>query len=144
MNMALKRQFAQQYANTHVETSVSEASPHKLVEMLYEGVLKNITLAKVFMEQRDYEKKSLHINKALSILIFMRESVDLDKGGDVADNLYALYDYCHRTVLNASVKNDIELLDEIAEYIRGLHDAWKQMPDQYKQMSKEQLDSAAR
>ena len=140
MNLAARRQFAQQYANTYVETSVSEAGPHKLIEMLYEGAQKHLKLSKIFIQQKDFEKKSLHINKSLSILMSLREGVNLDKGGDIAQNLYALYDYCYRRVLKASLNNDCEIIDEILGYIKDLSDAWAQMPEQYKKLPKEQLD----
>lgn len=140
MNLAAKRQFAQQYANTYVETSVSEASPHKLVEMLYDGALKNINVAKVFIEQNNLEKKSFHLNKTLSIILALREGVNFEKGGDVAQNLYQLYDYCYRQVMKASASNDNEILDEVSGYIKELKEAWEQMPENIKGMSKQQLD----
>ncbi|MEA1988951.1 MAG: flagellar export chaperone FliS [Pseudomonadota bacterium] len=140
MNMAMKKQFAKQYASNYVETSVSEASPHKLIEMLYEGALKNMNLAKAFIEQKDFAQKAEHINKALEILHALRVGVDLEKGGDVAENLYALYDYCYRTLIVASAQNNITTVDEIIEHIKTVSEAWKQMPDNIKRVSKEQLD----
>ena len=96
MNMAMRDKFVKQYANNYVETMVSEATPHKLVDMLYEGLLKNLSISRVFIDQRNYEKKSEHINKSLQILSSLRDGVVLDKGGDVESNLYDLYDYCYR------------------------------------------------
>jgi flagellar protein FliS len=139
MNMAMKNKFVQQYASNFVETAVSEASPHKLVEMLYDGAVKNLTLMKVFIEQKNYEKKAEHANKALSIINALRGGVELEKGGDVAQNLYALYDYCYRRTFEASAKNNIEVVEEVLEHIKGLRDAWQQMPDNYKRASREQL-----
>lgn len=138
--MALRNKFAEQYANNYVETAVSEATPHKLVDMLYEGAVKNLRISKVFFQQKNFEKKSEHINKALSIITALKAGVDMDKGGEVAQNLFELYDYCHRTVFKASVDNDEAGLDEVVEILEELHDAWKQMPEEYKRASKEQLD----
>ncbi len=143
MNLALKRQFTKQYANNYVETAVSEATPHKLVEMLYDGAIKNMNLAKVFIEQKNYEKKAEHINKALAILNALRAGVDLKKGGDVAQNLYDLYDYCYRTLFKVSAQNDVKLLDEVLAHIAGLSDAWRKMPDNFKRISKEQLEKVS-
>lgn len=140
MNLQQRQQFAQQYANNFVETSISEASPHKLIELLYDGAIKNIRLTKVFMEQKNYEKKSEFLNKALSILLNLREGVDLEKGKDVAENLWALYDYCYRQLLTASFKNDATPLDEVLGLVEDLSESWKQMPDTYKKLSKDQLD----
>lgn len=140
MNLALKKQFIKKYANNYIETAVSEATPHKLVEMLYDGAIKNINLAKVFIEQKNFEKKSEHINKALSIINALRAGVDIEKGGEVASNLYDLYDYCYGRLFSASAKNDTDILNEVLELIQTVSDAWKKMPDNYKRVSKAQLD----
>ena len=140
MNMALKKQFIQQYANNYVETAVSEAGPHKLIQMLYDGAIKNMNLAKVFMEQKNFEKKSEHINKALAILASLRGNLDLENGGEVAANLDGLYEYCYKTLFQSSVKNDTALLEEVIGHIQTVSEAWQQMPDNIKNASKEQLD----
>jgi len=144
MNMTLKKQFADAYANNYVETAVSEATPHKLIEMLYDGVIKNLNLAKVFIEQKNFEKKSEHVNKALAILNSLRAGVDLERGGEVAGNLYDLYDYCYRTLFAASSKNDAVAVSEVLEHIETVSSAWKQMPENFKRMSKEHLDKVSR
>jgi len=140
MNMAMKKQFIKQYANNYVETAVSEAGPHKLIQMLYEGAIKNMNIAKVFIQQKNFEKKSEHINKALAILASLRNNLDLEKGGDVANNLDGLYDYCYKTLFKASVKNDVSMLEEVLEHIQTVSSAWQQMPDNIKNASKDQLD----
>lgn len=139
MSYAMQNRMAQQYANTAVETAVSEATPHKLVDMLYAAALKNLKLTKLFTEQKDYEKKSQFSSKALSIINALKAGVNLDKGGEVAENLFDLYDYCYRTVFQAVARNDISKLDEVIEHIGGLHQAWQQMPESIKRASKEQL-----
>lgn len=140
MSLLQKQQFAKQYATNYVETSVSEATPHRLIEMLYDGALKHIKLVKIFMQQKNYEKKSEHMNKLLSIVLNLREGVDLKKGGEVAENLYGLYDYCYRQLVSASFKNDTVILDEVDGYLRSLSDAWQQLPDTYKKLSKTQIE----
>jgi flagellar protein FliS len=141
MNMAMRNKFVQQYANNYVETAVTEASPHKLVEMLYDGAVKNLTLTKVFIEQKNYEKKSEASNKALAILNTLKAGVEFDKGGEVAVNLYALYDYCYRRTLEASAKNDPSIVEEVLEHIKELREAWMQMPEGIKRASKDQLET---
>ncbi|WP_051144972.1 flagellar export chaperone FliS [Thiomicrorhabdus sp. Kp2] len=140
MNTVLKKQFIQQYANNYVETAVSEAGPHKLIQMLYEGAIKNMNLAKVFIQQKNYEKKSEHINKALAILASLRGNLDLEHGGEVAQNLNGLYGYCYQTLFQSSAKNNVEMIDEVIGHIQTISDAWQQMPENIKNASKEQLD----
>ena len=140
MTYNLKRNFAQAYSTTAVESAVTEASPHKLVEMLYDAAIKNLNLAKIFIEQKDFSKKSVHINKALSILAALQSGIDAEKGGDVAANLYSLYEYCYRRTFEASTKNDIEMIAEVIELIKPIAEAWKQMPENIKRVSKDQID----
>lgn len=137
--MNMQKQFAQQYANTQVETSVSEATPHKLVEVLYDGVLKNLVLAKTFMQQKAYDKKAEHVNKVLAILANLRDGVDVEKGGDIAENFWAIYDYCYRTVLKASSHNNIEQMDEIFNMLKDISSAWKEMPENIKRATEDQI-----
>jgi len=139
MNMALKKQFAQQYASNFVETSASEASPHKLIEMLYEGALKNLNLGKLFIDQKNYEKKSEHLNKALSIIAALKDGLDMSRG-EVSDNLYSLYDYCYRKTFESSSKNDAKLIEEVIDLLKEVSEAWKSMPENMKRVSREQIE----
>ncbi|MBN2647020.1 MAG: flagellar export chaperone FliS [Thiotrichales bacterium] len=141
MNMAMRNQFAKTYAKTAVETAVTEASPHKLVEMLYEHSLKNLKLAKIFIEQKNYAKKAEHLNKALSLLAALQAGLNHDKGKEVAENLAALYDYCYRITVQASLQNDLDKIQEVIALLEPLLEAWKQMPENLKRVSKQQLDS---
>lgn len=139
MNMALKQQFAKQYANTQVETTISEATPHKLVEALYDGLLKNLILTKTFMDQKNFEKKSFHVNKCLSILTALKDGVDAKNGGEIADNFLAIYNYCYRMMVQASTQNDVDKVDEIYRLMKGIAAAWKEMPDNIKRATEDQL-----
>ncbi|WFE67941.1 flagellar export chaperone FliS [Thiomicrospira sp. R3] len=137
----LKNKFAQAYANNYVETAVSEATPYKLVKLLYEAGLKNVAVIKVFVQRKDMEKKSEFVSKLIGVLYGLRGGLDMQAGGDVAANLYALYDYLIRITFQASAKNDLEKFDEIETLLRDLADAWNQMPAQFQQLSQNQLFS---
>lgn len=138
--MAMKKNFAKTYANTAVDSIVSEATPHKLVEMLYENLLKNLKLSKIFLEQENHEKKSQHVNKSLAILAELKSNLDLENGKDVAGNLNGLYDYCYQQIVKSSVENNNMHIDEVVSLLEPIHDAWKAMPEQFKRASKEQLN----
>lgn len=140
MNMALRNKFVQQYADNYVSTAVTEATPHKLVGMLYDGALKNLKLAKVFVEQNQLEKKSRHINKALSIINSLKSGVDLEVGGEIAGNLFDLYDYCYRRTFEASTKNNVDMISEVIDLISGLNESWNMMPENIKSATKDQIE----
>lgn len=140
MNLAMRNRFAQAYANTHVETSVTEATPHKLISLLYDAALKNINLAKVFFEANNIEKRTEHINKITSILHGLKGGINLDVGGEVSENLWNLYEYMVQTVFKAQAHSDVSKLDEVAELITDLKEAWEQMPSDYKNLSQSQIN----
>ncbi len=140
MNAMVRNRFLQQYAQTNVQTGIEGATPYRLVQMLYEGALDVIAQAKGAMIRKDYETKGKRINHAITIITGLRGGLDLDNGGEVADNLNALYDFMVRRLFQASARNDVAILDEVAELLRNVKTAWDEMPDNYRRMSKEELD----
>lgn len=138
--MALKKNFAKAYQNTAVESLVTEATPHKLVEMLYEGAIKNLKLAKIFIEQKNFEKKTEHLNKSLAIFTELKSGIDEASGKEVAENFSALYEYCYQTAVQANLHNDIAKIDEIIQLIDPILEAWKQMPEVFKKASRNKID----
>ncbi|WP_232504056.1 flagellar export chaperone FliS [Thiomicrospira microaerophila] len=137
----MKNKFAQAYANNYVETAVSEATPYKLVKLLYEAGLKNVAVIKVFIQRKDMEKKSEFVSKLIGVLYGLRGGLDLQAGGEVAANLYALYDYMIRLSFQASAKNDIAKFEEVEGLLKDLNEAWAQMPAEFQSLSQSQLGS---
>ncbi|MCK5386289.1 MAG: flagellar export chaperone FliS, partial [Gammaproteobacteria bacterium] len=93
MNMAKMHKAVQQYNRVGVSSSVEAASPHRLIEMLMNGALEKIAFAKGYMERGNISEKGGHISWAISIVEGLRASLDLEKGGEIAQNLDDLYDY---------------------------------------------------
>jgi flagellar protein FliS len=118
------RQQAHQYANIQVTSHVEEASPHQLIEMLMDGFLARINSAKGAIEQRDFEAKSMFISKAIGIVGGLNESIDKEKGGDLAENLSDLYIYMSNRLLLASAENNVAVLDEVASLMREVKSGW--------------------
>lgn len=118
------RQAVNQYANVHNETALEDASPHRLVFMLMEGLISRINSAKGAIGRSDLEKKSLYISKAIAIVGGLDEGLDLKQGGEIAENLKQLYGYMRTRLLMASNENSIEKLDEVASLMKEVKDAW--------------------
>jgi flagellar protein FliS len=70
----------------------------------------------------------------------LRGGLDLEHGGEVAENLNALYEFMVRRLFQASAKNDTDILDEVSELLREVKAGWDEMPDNYRRMSKEALE----
>lgn len=139
--MMMKQKFLNQYQQTSVETGVENATPHKLVGLLYEGVLNNLAYAKGAMERKDYEQKAEKMNKAVLIIGSLRSSLDMESGGEISANYEGLYSYMNRRLLEASAKNDIAMVDEVIALVRQLNDAWAQMPENFKKATRDQLEN---
>ena len=118
--------LATAYHQIGVSTGVSEASPHKLVMMLYDGFIDAITEARGAMRERRHEAKGRAIGRAVSILgDGLRAGLDLQAGGALAADLDALYGYVIPRLTMAGLKNDEAILDECQNLIEPLRGAWK-------------------
>ncbi|TAK63010.1 flagellar export chaperone FliS [Methylobacter sp.] len=113
-----------QYANVHNESSLTDASPHYLIQMLMDGFLARVNTAKGAMARSDMELKSLYISRAMAIVGGLNEAIDLEKGGEIAVNLSQLYTYINNRLLQASSENDVEILDEVASLMREIKEGW--------------------
>lgn len=114
------------YSNTSVQTDVLEASPHKLVLMLYDGALLSLNLAKVGIEEKSLTDKIKQISKAIDIIsLGLKASLDVSLGGELALRLDALYDYMCARLAFANATNTVAPIDEVAGLLRELRDAWE-------------------
>ncbi len=121
-----------QYQQVSVNSSVMGASPHRLVQMLMEGVLERIALAKEYMIRDEIGMKGQSIGRAIDIVGGLQGSLNTEAGGEVAENLSSLYDYMIRRLLVANVQNDESILDEVSGLMAEIKMGWDAMPDAYK------------
>jgi len=135
MNMAKLHNAVQQYNQVGVVSSVESASPHRLIQMLMAGALEKIAIAKGYMERQEISQKGSHISWAISIIDGLRASLNLDAGGEIAQNLDDLYDYMTRRLARANVENNTDLLDEVASLLRTIKGAWDDIPEDINQIA---------
>jgi len=122
------------YANVGLETGVASASPLKLIIMLYDGALAALLGAKANMAAGNIAAKGSAISKAITIIDNgLRASLDKSAGGEIADNLDALYDYMSRRLLQANLKNDVAIVEEIHGLLADLRGAWVSIGDKNEQ-----------
>ncbi len=114
----------QAYQRVNTQTSITDADPHKLIQLLYNGAIERINMAKAKMQAKDYGGKAQLLNKAIEIIGGLRSFLDFEKGGELAARLEALYDYMERTLLEASAKNDLRKLDEVLNLLRSVKEGW--------------------
>ncbi|QED49592.1 flagellar export chaperone FliS [Cytobacillus dafuensis] len=105
--------------------SVTTASPGELTLMLYNGCLKFIHQAKIAIENNQISERNTNIIKAENIISELMVTLNMDL--EVSKNMMTLYDYMHRRLVEANVKNDIAILEEVEELVVEFRDTWKQL-----------------
>jgi len=110
---------------TYSQNNISIESPEKLIEMLYEGVLKFSSLAKRAIEVNNLEKKAYWINRTVAIFSELLNSINYD-GGDIANYLTGLYLHQIKTLSMANIENDPKKIEEVISVTRGLLTAWRE------------------
>lgn len=114
------------YANVGLESGVNAADPHKLILLLYQGALLAISSAKNQILRNDTAAKGKSISHAIMIIDEgLKASLDKNAGGELAQNLSALYDYMGQRLLIANLKNDVAILDEVSRLLLELKEAWE-------------------
>lgn len=129
MNSSNAKNALKTYGKVSTHSGAAYASPHRLILMLVDGALDKISNAKGHMSRGNIKEKGNFISWAISIVGGLRASLDFEKGGEIAGNLEALYDYMERTLVLANVENSIEKLDEISVLLNTIKDAWTQIAD---------------
>ena len=119
---------ASAYKQVSVETSVDQATPHNLVEMLFDGLLVAVGAARAAMQRGDIKTKCKQIVVAVRILEEgLKCALNLEQGGELASNLDRLYGYCVVRLTQANARNDDAALAEVQRLIEPLAKSWKQI-----------------
>jgi flagellar protein FliS len=114
--------------NIYAENNISVESPAKLIEMLYEGVLRFNAQAKRAMKDKDIEKRVYWTNRSIAIITELISVLDMSHG-DVAKYLEGLYNYEIQLLTDAGAHNDVSKLDEVTNVFKGLLEAWRETTD---------------
>ncbi|WP_029688931.1 flagellar export chaperone FliS [Thermoanaerobacter sp. A7A] len=104
------------------ENAILTASPEELVLMLYNGIIRFIEEAKGAIEKKDYMAANNGIQRAQDVITELM--LTLDMSYDISQNLYSLYDYMLRRLIDANVKKDVTILEEVKGFAIELRDTW--------------------
>ena len=128
MFSAYSPRAANAYQRINVETSMHTIDQHQLVSLLYEGVLNSIATARGALARGDVLGKVNAISKAVRILEEgLSTSLDKVDGGELAQNLGALYDYCIHRLILANARNDDALLGQVARLFEPIAQSWNEI-----------------
>ncbi len=111
--------------NVYAQNNIGVESPAKLIEMLYEGVLRFNAQAKKAIKDSDVEKRVYWINRSIAIVTELISVLDISQG-QIAEYLEGLYNYQIQLLTAAGIENDVAKLDECTNVFKGLLEAWRE------------------
>ncbi len=114
-------------AAAYKETLVESRSPLELVAMLYDGLIQSITKARDAQARGDLREKQLAQSRAMRVMHELQNTLDHEKGGDLANQLGALYVYVSTRLLEANLNKETEGYDEALRLMTPLRDAWAEI-----------------
>ncbi len=121
------------YQSVGAQSIIETADQHKLVEMLYTGAISRINAAKSHLEMGNVANKGKTISNVIAIVEELRRTLDMEHGGELANNLHDLYEYMKSRLLQANLNNDADILDEVKGLLEKLLDGWQQIPEEARQ-----------
>lgn len=126
--MSVNLNALKEYKSVDLRATVETASPHKLIAMLFDGALTALAQAKGAIERNQVEERTESLNKASDIIVGLKGSLDLEKGGEVAVNLDELYNYMIRQIVAANRDQSTERVQDIMDLILEVRAGWTSMP----------------
>jgi flagellar protein FliS len=113
-----------QYQNVTAQAQTSEASPHRLVQMLMQGVLDRLAQAKGAIARKDVPGKGLAITRAVALIGGLREGLDMTNSAKQVARVDALYTYMMTRLTEANIKTDPKMIDEVAGLMITVKEGW--------------------
>jgi flagellar protein FliS len=122
--MKSANRYAQDYRQIDLAAEVEQATPHRLVAMLFEGFLAHVAKAKIATQAGQFDVKARNVQFAMDILVGLKGGLDSGASPELSTRLFELYDYCERRLMDASARRDLAGFDEVDGLIRQIKEAW--------------------
>lgn len=106
------------------KAGVEASDSVQLVGVLFTKLMDNLAKASYYIERKDLTNKSDRLSLAIEILLVLEQSLDFQKGGDLAGNLQSLYLYCIRRLTDANTGNDVSAISEVMGLLKEIQEAW--------------------
>lgn len=116
------------YRQVGVQSVIDNASPHMLIQMLFDGLMQSLNAARGALQRGEIEEKGRQLGKAGRIIEEgLKAGLNTAQGGELADNLGALYNYCSTRLMLANVRNDAALIEEVVNLLAPVAQSWGQI-----------------
>ncbi len=120
------------YRRTNLEAELSVADPHRIIQMLFDGLIERLSQAKGAIERKDFEYKADRLSKAVGIINGLQMSLDTKQDPELGNRLFSLYDYMKDLLNKATTSLEIKPIDECISLIMPIKQAWDQIPENIK------------
>ena len=112
------------------EIGINTSQPLKLVIMLYDGAITYLNKSIEYAENKDIKNKNIYANKALDIINELNHYLNMEAGGEVAQNLRSLYLFMVRHLMKSNWDNHLQGLNEVIQLLTNLREAWQEISNQ--------------
>ena len=116
--------------NDVAATKIDTKDPQELVQLLFEGLTDRIALARSALAKKDYEGRAEAVTRAQKILFGLRDSLDFEKGGEIADNLFQTYEFARQMIIGSIKDMDETGPKRALGLLAEIREAWAQMGGQ--------------
>lgn len=111
--------------NAYKQNSVTTASPGELTLMLYNGCLKFLHKAKLAIQDKKIQEKNTNLQKAQAIISELMSTLNMNI--EISKNMMALYEYMNTRLVEANIRNDISVIEEVEGLVTEFRDTWKEV-----------------
>lgn len=111
--------------NAYKQNSVTTASPGELTLMLYNGCLKFLHKAKLAIQEKNIQEKNTNLQKAQAIISEFMATLNMEI--EVSKNMFALYEYINRRLVEANIQSDVAIIEEVEGLVTEFRDTWKEV-----------------
>ncbi len=117
------------YTKDDISSKVENDDPHRIIEEILNELKKNLALLSYCLEHKNSlsDVKSKSFSKSLTALYILQQSLDFSKGGEIANNLFELYEFCRTTVLKSFSSQDHNAIKNLIPIIEEILDGWCQI-----------------
>ncbi|MCL1044819.1 flagellar export chaperone FliS [Shewanella electrodiphila] len=125
------------YRKVSIDSELAVASPHRIIQMMFDGALLRLAQSRYAIETQDLQGKGVAINKAIGIINGLNNSLNMDVKDSVAGNLSELYDFMLRRISEANMNNDVKAIDDVSGILRTIKEGWDAIPQDMHLMTSE-------
>ncbi len=112
---------------SYLKTGIETANLPKIIAMGYDRIILELEKAIESIEKEDTKSKINSINKSLDVLFTLKVGLDFEKGGEIAQNLNDIYDFCEKQVMIGNLKNDINKLRDVINLLNTVKEGWEEL-----------------